>query len=263
MAGPSIVCPRRRPLALLVLLAGLALGGRAAAAEPGVLRIETIQSAPFGTIDAHGVSSGMTYEMGNLIAERAGLRPINHVVPYARTVVSLREGSADVVIRFGNDELGLVALQIGKVVPLRMALLSLAERPVTEFHDLVGETVAVARSAPLNQQLEAVPGIQFERVPNNEMLVRMLAVGRVRAAYGSKLGMLASIHQLELDRERFAPPLNLHTQDSFLHLSRRTATPALVAALRRSLESVMRDGSLEQIRRRYEQDTPEAIDPRR
>lgn len=237
----------------MVLVVAWGLASIDVRAAPDLLRIETIQSAPFGIVDGNG-SSGMMYEIGNLIAERAGLRAVNNVVPYARTVVSLRNGDADMVIRFSNEELAEVAIQVARVLPMQTVVLSLAGTKVERLSDLAGATVAVARSAPLDPRLESMPGIHFERVQNNEMSVRMVAAGRVRAAFGSRLGLLGAAHHLGLGRDRFAPPLQVSSQDFWLHVSRKSATPALVEALRRGLESAQRDGSIEQIRRRYEAD---------
>lgn len=240
-------CPRPTRRSLLLAAVGAATAAHAAQA----LRIETIRSAPFGLVGPGG-AGGLMYEVGNLIAERAGLHAVNQVVPYARTVVSLREGSADMVIRFSNDELAEVAVQVARVMPMPTVVLSVAGSRVERLQDLAGATVAVARSAPLDPRLEAVPGIRFERVQNNEMLVRMVLAGRVAAAFGSRLGLLGAVHQLQLPADRFAPPLLVGSQDFWLHVSRKTATPALLDALRRGLESAQRDGSIERIRRRYE-----------
>ncbi len=253
---------RRRDRCRLALLAGLALACAGARANPETLRIETIQSAPFGVVEA-GVSSGMMYEIGNLIAERAGRKAVNQIVPYARTVISLRNGSADMVIRFSNEELAEVAVQLARVLPMQTVLISLPGAHVEKLTDLAGATVAVARSAPLDPRLEAVPGIQFERVQNNEMSVRMVAAGRVKAAFGSRLGLLGAAHRLDLPLDRLAPPLVVGSQDFWLHVARKSATPELLEALKRGLESAQRDGSIEQIRRRYEAEVTGAGDPAR
>lgn len=244
----------RRRLSL-ALIAGWALAGATAGATAEPLRIETIQSAPFGVVEG-GVSSGMMYEIGNLIAERAGLSTVNQVVPYARTVVSLRNGSADMVIRFSNAELAEVAVQVARVLPMQTVLVSLPGSRVERLTDLAGATVSVARSAPLDPRLQAVPGVHFERVQNNEMSVRMVVAGRVKAAFGSRLGLLGAAHRLGIRQDHFAAPLVVGSQDFWLHVSRKSATPELLDILRRGLESALRDGSIEQIRHRYEAEVP-------
>ncbi len=58
------------------------------------LKIETIESAPFGYIDDQGKPAGIMYEIGNRIAEEAGMEYVNSIVPYART--SCRTGAGRV-----------------------------------------------------------------------------------------------------------------------------------------------------------------------
>ena len=110
-----------------------------------LLRIETIKSEPFGYDDARG-KGGMMYEIGNLIASAAGMPYQNNVVPYARTVVSLRNGTADMVLRFGNEELTTVAHQVTPVLALPTMIFSRAASHILRFEDLQGATLATARS---------------------------------------------------------------------------------------------------------------------
>lgn len=63
-----------------MLAAAWALAGIDVRAAPDPLRIETIQSEPFGIVDGNG-SGGMMQEIGNPIAERAGLHAVNSIVP--------------------------------------------------------------------------------------------------------------------------------------------------------------------------------------
>lgn len=58
----------------------------------------------FGVVDVDG-SCGMMYEIGNFIVEWVGLSVVNCVVFYVCMVVSLCNGSVDMVLCFSNDEL--------------------------------------------------------------------------------------------------------------------------------------------------------------
>jgi polar amino acid transport system substrate-binding protein len=236
------------------LLAGLALLGllslTAATAQPAPLRIETIQSEPFGYLNAHG-RGGMMYEIGNLIAARAGLPADNQIVPYARTVLSLSTGSADMVIRFGNAELEQAAHQVAAVLELPVEVLGLRDGGIRQLADLAGRQVTMARSFPQDAALSAVPGIRIVPVRNNDMAVRMLFAGRVDAVFGSHLGLYGAAVRLGLPVQQFGPPIVLGSQTFWLHLSRKTATPERMEQLRQAVESLRRDGSIERIYRRY------------
>ena len=136
----------RRQLCAAALTTGLAPAH--AANEPGLLRIETIQSEPFGRVGPQG-ASGLMVDIGLLIAQRAGLAVEHRVVPYARTVLSLQNGTADMVLRFTNDELKVVALQVAPVLPLPTVVVSRRESPVQRLDELTGLSLAVPRSFPM------------------------------------------------------------------------------------------------------------------
>ena len=70
------------------------------------------------------------FDIELLIAQRAGLAAENQVVPFARTVLGLQNGTADLVLRFTNDELKAVAHQVAEVLPLPTVVVSRQDAPV-------------------------------------------------------------------------------------------------------------------------------------
>ncbi|KQV60079.1 hypothetical protein ASC95_00945 [Pelomonas sp. Root1217] len=232
-----------------VCAAGLSLGvpaGPLRAAEGFVLRIQTIQSEPFGSIGPQG-PRGLMYDIGNLIAQRAGLTAQNRVVPYARTVLSLQDGTSDVVLRFSNDELKAIAHQVAPVLTLPTMVVSRRDAPLRRLEDLAHLSLAVPRSFPMPDSLAGLPGLRVQSVNNNEHSVQMLMGRRVDAAYGSNLGLFGAARGLGLRMEEFARPLLVERQAFWLHLSRRSATPELVDRLMKAVESLQRDGSINRL----------------
>lgn len=218
-------------------------------AEGAVLRIETIQSEPFGRIGPQG-ASGLMYDIGMLIAQRAGLAAENRVVPYARTVLSLQNGSADMVLRFSNEELQTVALQVAPVLPLPTVLVSRRDAPLLRLEDLSRLALAVPRSFPMPESLTGLPGLRLQWVNNNEHAIQMLMSQRVDVAYGSNLGLFGAARGLGLRMQQFARPVVVERQTFWLHLSRRTATPALVQRLTRAVDALRHDGTLQRLYQR-------------
>lgn len=241
------LCARAWPMTVMgrrdLCAAGVLAWLPAGAAEPAVLRIETIQSEPFGRVGPQG-ASGLMYEIGMLIAQRAGLAVENRVVPYARTVLSLQNGSADMVLRFSNDELKLVAHQLAPVLPLPTVLVSRREEPLVQLEALSNRSLAVPRSFPLPERLASVAGARLQWVNNNEHAIQMLMGRRVDAAYGSNLGLFGAARGLGLRMQVFARPLLVEHQTFWLHLSRRSATPELIERLTKAVEALHRDGSI-------------------
>jgi len=233
--------------------AALAIGAAIALpaqASPQLLRIETIRAQPFGYENALG-SGGMLYEMGNLIANKAGLPSRNTVVPFARTAVSLREGSADMVLRTSNEELAVTAIQLAPVLTLPAVVLSKANAPYKDLADLEGATVTVPRGFPLDARLSAIKGIKFQLVDSSERAVQMLLAGRVNAIYGSNLGLYGAARRQQVRLREFSKPIMLESQVFWLHVSRKTATPPLLQALKNGVTAAQRDGSLDEIVKHY------------
>ncbi|MDR7268738.1 ABC-type amino acid transport substrate-binding protein [Pelomonas saccharophila] len=235
-----------------VCVAGLSFGlpaGPLLAAEEFVLRIETIQSEPFGRAGPPG-PGGLMYDIGNLIAQRAGLAVRNRVVPYARTVLSLQDGVSDVVLRFSNDELKAVAQQVAPVLTLPTVVVSRRDAPLRRLEDLAHLSLAVPRSFPMPEELVSLAGLRVQAVNNNEHSIQMLMGRRVDAAYGSNLGLFGAARGLGLRMEEFARPLLVERQTFWLHLSRRSATPELIDRLTKAVESLQRDGSIARLYQR-------------
>lgn len=221
----------------------------ARAAEPAVLRIETIQSEPFGRIGPQG-QSGLMYEIGNLIAQRAGLAAENHVVPYACTVLSLQNGTSDMVLRFSNDELKAVAHRVAPVLTLPTVVVSRRDAPVLRLEDLSRLLLAVPRSFPMPESLANLAGLRVQAVNNNEHAIQMLMSRRVDAAYGSNLGLFGAARGMGLHMQEFARPLLVERQAFWLHLSRHSGTPELIERLGRAVDTLQRDGSIARLYQR-------------
>ncbi len=238
----------RRRTCAVGLLAWWAVGA-AGASERQVLRIETIQSEPFGRVGPQG-SSGLMYDIGMLIARRAGLAVENHVVPYARTVLSLQNGVSDLVLRFSNDELKTVAYQVAPVLALPTVVVTRREAALQRLEDLSRLSLAVPRSFPLPDSLASLAGLRLQSVNNNEHAIQMLMSRRVDAAYGSNLGLFGAARGLGLRMQEFARPLVVERQSFWLHLSRRSATPELIDRLTKAVESLHRDGSISRLYQR-------------
>ncbi|MFG6465653.1 substrate-binding periplasmic protein [Roseateles sp. BYS87W] len=245
----STDCSRRAGLLALAGALTAAVPRRGLAAEPGVLRIETIQSEPFGRTGPQG-PGGLMYDIGQLIAQRAGLPSENHLVPYARTVLSLQNGTADMVLRFSNDELKQVAVQVAAVLGLPTVVVSRRDAPVQRLDELSRLTLAVPRSFPMPEVLSRMGGVRVQPVNNNEHAMQMLMGRRVDAAYGSNLGLFAAARGLGYRMQEFAAPIAVDRQYFWLHLARSSATPELVERLARAVESLHRDGSIARLYQR-------------
>lgn len=218
-------------------------------AEP--LRIETILGPPWGFIDSDGRASGMMYEIGNRIAEVAGLDYTNALVPYPRTATDMESGIADVVLRFGNEHLARVAVPVGVVVSMPVILVGPKGANYKQLSELHGKTVGVVRTSSYTAQFDADSLINKYAVNDYVTMARMLSMRRLDAGVGSSVGFFYGAYLAGVKKEELGQPLVLGSNDFILFLSRRSARPETMRALKEAIQKLTASGEIKAIMNKY------------
>lgn len=78
----------------------------------------------------------MMFEIGNAIADELGRPYSNAIIPYARTVRDLGDGSADIVLRFTNPELEKNSIQVAPIVSMPTIIVGLSGTAIKSLADL-------------------------------------------------------------------------------------------------------------------------------
>jgi len=230
------------------VLLGFCLGGTLAAED---LKIGTIAVAPFGMVGDDGKPTGMMYDIANKIAETAGLKYTNTLVPYARSVVSLGEGLVDVVLRFNNAELPGVSTPLGSVATMPTIILSKKAQPFATLQALRGKTVGVLKGGVFDDRFSKDEAILKQEVPDYDQMIRMLMAGRFDAAIGSNVGLYYVANKQGIAQDQLGTPLVLTTQDFLVHFSKKNKDERVKEALKAAIESLRKDGTFEKIIDKY------------
>lgn len=237
-------------LAILLALPGQALG------EP--LKIATILGPPWGFMGSDGQPTGMMYEIGNRIAEVAGLRYTNSlvpcplsVIPYPRTGADIENGSADVIIRFGNDQMTRGAVPAGVVVSMPVILVDPSGKNYSKLSELHGKTVGVVRTSKYVEQFDTDKAIQKYPVNDYVTMAKILAMRRLDAGVGSSMGLFYGAYMGGVKPEDIGVPLVLGSNDFILFISKKTAKPETTRALKEALDKLSASGEIKQIMSKY------------
>jgi ABC-type amino acid transport substrate-binding protein len=245
--------PQSRVLQQLAVgVLALYLAGMSAFARE--LRIDTIAVAPFGFYTAAGQPTGIMYELGNLIAREAGFSATNQIVPYAQTVISVKHGGADFVLRYGNAELTEVAIQVASVLSLPTIVLGLPSAQFRSLEDLHGKTVGVMRGGRFDQRFDADIAIRKYPVLDYQQMLKMLMAKHLDAGIGSTVGIYYSASQLGLQQAQLGVPLVLSEQHFVLHFSRKTADDATIVALQTAVERLKQRNAIAPLVDKYVRD---------
>jgi polar amino acid transport system substrate-binding protein len=215
------------------------------------LRIATILGPPWGFIGSDGQPTGMMYEIGNRVAQVAGLRYINSLVPYPRTAADIENGIADVTIRFGNDQMTRGAVPAGVVVSMPVILVGPSGKNYGKLSELHGKTVGVVRTSKYVEQFDTDHAIQKYPVNDYVTMAKMLAMRRLDAGIGSSLGLFYGAYMAGVKPEDFGVPLVLGSNDFILFVSRKTAKPGTARALEEALKKLLASGEIKQIMGKY------------
>lgn len=211
------------------------------------LNIVTIDIPPFGMTAADGQLHGIMYEISNRIAAQAGFTSRNMLLPYARTVIELKHGRADFVLRFDNDDLAEAAIKVTPIFPLQVIVLAGAGKRLRTFNDLHGLTIGVMRGGHFNDAFAADQAIKKFPINNYQQGLSMVVSGRIDGLIGSDLGIYTVAEGMGLSQAKFSRPLLLGEQYFWLFYSRKTADAATLARLTQAVEELRERDAFEQI----------------
>lgn len=249
---PRRLAPRNRALTLLGFFC-LSFVVTALQARP--LNIVTIDIPPFGMTAADGQPYGIMYEISDRIAAQAGFASRNQLLPYARTVVELKHGRADFVLRFDNDSLAEAALKVTPIFPLQVIVLAAADKRLSTFNDMHGLTIGVMRGGHFNDAFAADKAIKKYPINNYQQGLSMVVNGRIDGLIGSDLGIYTVAEAMGLTQAAFSAPLVLGEQYFWLFYSRKTADKATLARLTQAVEHLRERDAFAQIVLRHARST--------
>ena len=215
------------------------------------LKIDTIAVAPFGFTGADGKPTGMMYEIGNRIAEEAGFKHTNDIIPYARTIIDLESGAADFVLRFTNEQLPQIAVQVATVVTMPTIVVGLAGSRYKSLNDLHGKSVGQLRGGKFDDKFDADSAITKYEANDYIQIMRMLAAKRLDAGIGSSVGVYYSANSVGIKPEELGAPLVLSSKDFILHFSKKNADPKTTQALKAAVEKLNKQGEIKKIINKY------------
>ncbi|MFW9997646.1 MAG: substrate-binding periplasmic protein [Candidatus Odinarchaeota archaeon] len=218
------------------------------AAEP--LRIATLLTAPVGFLTDDGQPTGLYYEIGNLIAETAGLDYTNEVVPFARVLAGLEDGDVDlglVILRDQNPKL----VPVHYIHDLKNVVFSRKGTRFESLADLHGKVVAQTRGTSYDKNFDLDQEIEKYYVVDGEQGLTMLMHDRVDAYIGPELPTMYSAQRLGYTRDDFDDLLVLNTSPLWAHVSAATVDAATIAALNKAIETLHAEGKIQQLIDKY------------
>lgn len=221
-------------------------------ASAKTLNIVTIELAPFGFFTSNNQSSGMMFEISNLIAEEAGLDYRNRVVPYARSSQEVASGSADFVLRFSNEVLEQHAIQVAAVVEMKNIVIGRSGTEYKALTDLHGKRVANLQGAVFDKAFQRDQQILKYDVKDYGVGLKMMFADRgIDGVIGSHVGVFYTALKMGISPNNLGMPLELSSQNFWLHYSKATADEKTISALKSAIQRLQERGAFTEVIDKY------------
>lgn len=220
-----------------------------AMADP--LKIETIAVAPFGLVGADGKPSGIWYEIGNMIADEAGLPHDNVLTPYARTVKDLEDGTASFVLRMSSAQIEQSAIPVGVVIPMQTIVLGPKGTSFQQMADLHGKTIGILRGATYTGSFSGDDLIKKFEAADYAQEINMLTAQRLDGVAGTAVGLYYEANKHGLSNDQLGQPLVLGSQNIYLLFSKKNADDKTIAALKAAIEKLQKEDAFTKVVNKY------------
>lgn len=214
------------------------------------LSIVTIALPPYGYFE-NNRPMGLTFELGNAIAEEAGYTPSNTILPLARAMQDIEAGNADVVIMFPNPTIDAHADNLGMVLPMETIIVGRADTPLRSFNDVRGKTVATIRGAKYDERVSKKNGLILYPTDGYSQSLKMLLARRVDAVVGPRLGLFFTARQNNIPKHAFGTPLVLSIAPGSLFLSRETSAVGSRQRLTKAMHRLIDNGTIAALMAKY------------
>jgi polar amino acid transport system substrate-binding protein len=220
------------------------------AREEESLEIHTIGFPPYGIQGPEGYS-GIYFDLGNALAQRAGLASHNYITPYARIKHDLKSGAADMTIMFKYPDLDEHVHYVAPLPTLRMIVIGLKGANLNSLEDLKGKKLAYLRGASFSAAIDADPSILIYRTINFKQGVKMLASQRVDAIIGPIDPILSAFAESGLPQDLLGEALVLSERTPWIQISKKSRFLNAIPALRQAYQEIVDEGLFEDLKGKH------------
>ena len=217
------------------------------------IQIGTIGFPPYG-ISQQGESSGIYYELANLIVANAGYNATNKIIPYARAIQSLKYGDIDITIMFRNPALEGYVDYVAALPSKKTIVIGSPEQSFKQISDLSGKRIAYLRGAKFNKQIDADATIEKHIVSSYRLGIKMIMAGRADAVIGPQ----QSIDQAVLDIEKgnngavqLGKPLLIEDKKPWVQISKKSSADLDIERLKQSFIELEKKDTFNTLKAKY------------
>jgi ABC-type amino acid transport substrate-binding protein len=216
------------------------------------LKIGTVNVSPRGFIAEDNEVLGSSFELANAIAARAGYQFENSLLPYARILSYLKDGTVDLAVLVLNDRVNDVALPIAHIQNVDFILVGRIGNEIDGVDDLAGKNVGYLGNSVIVANMIKDTAVTAFQADNYESLVKMLMADRIDAIIGPRINVYWSLKQLNFGASDVNKPISLKKIKLYLVHSKKTITDSRRSELESAIAQLQESGAISDIIRNYD-----------
>jgi len=234
-----------KTLALLPLLILSSLSIHASTLEIG-----TIGLPPYG-INEQTTTSGLYYDLANLVTSHAGYQANNKTSPYARIIKEIKFGVIDLTIMFRNPALDEYVDYVAPLPSLKTVVIGLQGNNFKNIDSLKGKKIAYLRGGKFSDEIDNNKNIIKYPINNYTQGIKMLIAGRADAIIGPLDPIIRSSLQFEDNSVVFADPLVVDQRTPWIQVSKNSHKNIDIDKLKESFLQMQGEDILNELRSKY------------
>lgn len=187
------------------------------------LTINIIKSVPFGYLGSDGKPSGTHWDYVQAIAKKTGIEMDIALVPRARLIQNLRDGSCDAAILFRSSCREHIVTYVAPLRKIRMVAINRKGLLLLDYEDLyTSRSIGLLQGTAINERFDIDGRLKKETKTSYEQMVRMLKNNRLDTIVGNVIALRHAIAQCDAGDGVTLPGLTLCTKEQWFQFSKKS-----------------------------------------
>jgi len=214
------------------------------------LKAAIFDVAPWGH-EENGHIAGIEYEIINAISKEMGEDIDIQLVPYKRMIENLETGTVDFAIFYRSKKSEKSGEPIAKWGKLDIIVIGRAGTDILSYKDLKPLEVAVRLGGYFDPHFDNDSTLNKLSVDNYEHGIKLLMANRVDAVIGTAATLYYEFNKQGINLDQLGKPFFIASAEDWLHFSRKSIQQDKKEDLKQAVNTLVRNGRLEQIFSKY------------
>jgi polar amino acid transport system substrate-binding protein len=215
------------------------------------LRVMLNDVAPYTLHGDPQQRPGMHHEIMQALARQTDLALELNSALYVRLALSLKDGSADLVVGVEGPELETLATRVRPMHVFKFVVITKKSSEIRNVAQLKGKLLGVARGAFYDESINNDDSIRKYGMADPFQGVRMLALDRLDAVISSDYLLAYALRQPGLDSSQFDKPFAVN-EKSYVIYARKDLNAEVLVRLQRGMDALQKSGQVDRILRSYQ-----------